>query len=178
MSQGGMNGPLHRPTLTGLIEEHSEFLYRFAYRLSGSGADAEDLVQQAFLAAHAKIDQLRDPAKSRPWLVAVVRNAYRKSIRRERPLSFSTVGASPEPVTETDLDQFLTAESVQEALGELPEEFRSTLILFYFDDLSYTAIAELLDVPIGTLMSRLSRGKAHLRQKLLPDFAHSQAPEG
>ena len=178
MSQGGMNGPLHRPTLTGLIEEHSEFLYRFAYRLTGSGADAEDLVQQAFLAAHAKFEQLRDPAKARAWLVAVVRNAYRKSIRRERPLSFSTIGTNPEPVTESELEQLLSAESVQEALNELPEEFRSTLVLFYFDDLSYKDIAELLDVPIGTVMSRLSRGKAHLRQKLLPDFAHSQAREG
>jgi RNA polymerase sigma-70 factor (ECF subfamily) len=173
-----MNGLQPRQPLTPLIEEHSEFLYRFAYRLSGSTADAEDLVQQAFLAAHAKLDQLREPLKARAWLVAVVRNAYRKSIRRDRPLTFSAIGTNPEPVTESDLEQLLSAESVQAALNELPEEFRSTLILFYFDDLSYKDIAELLDVPIGTVMSRLSRGKAHLRQKLLPDFAHTRSREG
>jgi RNA polymerase sigma-70 factor, ECF subfamily len=173
-----MNGPMHRQPLTALIEEHSEFLYRFAYRLSGSAADAEDLVQQAFLSAHTKFSQLREPSKARAWLVAVVRNAYRKSIRRERPLTFSTMNTSPEPVTESDLEQLLSAESVQEALNELPEEFRAPLILFYFDDFSYKDIAELLDIPIGTVMSRLSRGKAYLRQKLLPDFAHSQAQDG
>jgi len=172
-----MNGPTQRQPLSALIEEHSEFLYRFAYRLSGSAADAEDLVQQAFLSAHAKIGQLREPGSARAWLVAVVRNAYRKSIRRERPLTFSAIRANPEPVTESDLEQLLSAASVQEALNELPEEFRATIILFYFDDLSYKDIAQLLDVPIGTVMSRLSRGKAHLRQKLLPDFAHAQSRE-
>lgn len=170
-----MNGPTRSHLLAPLIEEHSEFLYRFAYRLSGSAADAEDLVQQAFLAAHTSLDQLREAGKARAWLVAVVRNAYRKSIRRERPLSFSAIRSNPEPVAESELEQLLNAASVQEALAELPEEFRSTLILYYFDDQSYKEIAELLDVPIGTVMSRLSRGKAHLRQRLLPDFAHSPA---
>lgn len=172
-----MNGLQPREPLTPLIEEHSEFLYRFAYRLSGSAADAEDLVQQAFLAAHAKLDQLREPTKVRAWLIAVVRNAYRKSIRRDRPVTFSAIGTNPEPVGESDLEQLVSADSVQTALGELPEEFRSTLILYYFDDLSYKEIADLLDVPIGTVMSRLSRGKTHLRQKLLPDFAHVQSRE-
>jgi RNA polymerase sigma-70 factor (ECF subfamily) len=175
--QGGMNGPTPRPPLTALIEEHSEFLYRFAYRLSGSAADAEDLVQQAFLAAHTKIDQLREPEKSRAWLVAIVRNALRKSHRRERPIPVCDAGDGIEPVTESDLEQLLNAECVQAALNELPEEFRSTLVLFYFDDLSYKDIAELLDVPIGTVMSRLSRGKAYLRQRLLPDFAGSRTSE-
>lgn len=172
-----MNGPTRSQLLAPLIEEHSEFLYRFAYRLSGSSADAEDLVQQAFMSAHTSLDQLREPDKARAWLVAVVRNAYRKSIRRERPLSFSAIRSNPEPVAEPDLEQLLNAASVQEALAELPEEFRSTLILYYFDDQSYKEIAELLDIPIGTVMSRLSRGKAHLRQRLLPDFAPATADQ-
>jgi RNA polymerase sigma-70 factor (ECF subfamily) len=163
--------------LTALIEEHAEFLYRFAYRLSGSASDAEDLVQQAFLTAHAKYDQLRDAEKTRAWRVGVVGHAYRKSWRLERPMPFSAVRTTPEPVTESDLEQLLSADSVQEALNEVPEEFRTTLILFYFDDRSYKDIAELLDVPIGTVMSRLSRGKAYLRRRLLPDFANTPAPE-
>lgn len=175
VSQGGMNSPNPRQPLSALIEEHAEFLYRFAYRLSGSGADAEDLVQQAFLAAHTKLDQLRDPAKIRAWLVTVLRNAYRKQNRRERPTPISRLDSPPEPVTESDLEQLLNVDSVQAALNDLPEEFRSALILFYFDELSYKEIAELLDVPIGTVMSRLSRGKSHLRARLLPDFAASRA---
>ena len=172
-----MTGPEFRQPLNALIEEHSEFLYRFAYRLSGSAADAEDLVQQAFLTAHAKLDQLREAEKARAWLVAVVRNAYRKSCRRDRPIPFSTMLSDPEPVTESELEQLLSADSVQDALNELPEEFRSVLILYYFDDHSYKDIAELLDIPIGTVMSRLSRGKAQLRQRLLPDFADTAAPQ-
>lgn len=172
-----MNGPQSRQPLTALIEEHSEFLYRFAYRLTGSAADAEDLVQQVFLAAHAKFDQLREPDKARAWLVAILRNALRKNHRRERPLPVTDAGGAIEPVAESELEQLLNADSVQAALSELPEEFRATLVLFYFDELSYKEIAELLDVPIGTVMSRLSRGKAHLRQRLLPDFAGSRAAE-
>ena len=171
-----MTGSQSRQPLNQWIEEHSEFLYRFAYRLSGSAADAEDLVQQAFLTAHAKLDQLREAEKARAWLVAVVRNAHRKTCRRERPVPFSTVRCNPEPVTESDLEQLLNADSVQDALNELPEEFRAALVLYYFNDLSYKDIAELLDTPIGTVMSRLSRGKAQLRQRLLPDFANS-SPE-
>lgn len=172
-----MNGPESRQPLTALIEEHAEFLYRFAYRLSGSAADAEDLVQQVFLAAHAKYDQLRAPEKARAWLVAILRNALRKNHRRERPIPVTDTGGGMEPVTESELEQLLNAESVQVALSDLPEEFRSTLVLFYFDDLSYKEIAELLDVPIGTVMSRLSRGKAYLRERLLPDFAGSRAAD-
>lgn len=172
-----MHSPIPSQPLSVLIEEHSEFLYRFAYRLSGSAVDAEDLVQQAFLAAHTKLGQLRDAGKTRAWLAAVLRNAHRKQRRRERPLPMSALHTAPEPVTEAELEQLVNADSVQEALLELPEEFRSVLILFYFDDLSYKEIAELLEVPIGTVMSRLSRGKAQLRSRLLPDFAASRASE-
>lgn len=164
--------------LTDLVEEHAEFLYRFAYRLSGSRADAEDLVQQAFLAAHGKLDQLREVTKVRAWLVAIVRNAFRKNCRRERPFAFTTFPSEPEPVSEADLEHLVNQESVQAALSELPEEFRAAIVLYYFDDLSYKEIADVLDVPIGTVMSRLSRGKAHLRRRLLPDFAAARAVDG
>jgi RNA polymerase sigma-70 factor (ECF subfamily) len=160
--------------VTRLVDEHYEFLYRFAVRLTGSGADAEDLVQQAFLTAHAKLDQLREPDKARAWLIVVVRNAFRKSLRRDRPLPLSTVSDPPEPSQNGSGDQSIDSESVQAALNELPEEFRTPLILFYFDELSYKQIADLLEVPIGTVMSRLSRGKTHLRSRLR---AHEAAAE-
>jgi RNA polymerase sigma-70 factor (ECF subfamily) len=152
--------------VTRLVDEHYEFLYRFAVRLTGSGADAEDLVQQAFLTAHAKFEQLREPDKARAWLIVVVRNAFRKSLRRDRPLLLSTVSDPPEPSQNGIGDRLIDSESVQAALNELPEEFRTPLILFYFEELSYKQIADLLEVPIGTVMSRLSRGKTHLRSRL------------
>jgi len=155
--------------VTRLVDEHYEFLYRFAVRLTGSGADAEDLVQQAFLTAHAKLEQLRDPDKARAWLIVVVRNAFRKSLRRDRPLLLSTISNPPEPSHNGAWERSIDSESVQAALNELPEEFRTPLILFYFEELSYKQIADLLEVPIGTVMSRLSRGKSHLRTRLRKD---------
>jgi RNA polymerase sigma-70 factor, ECF subfamily len=166
------------PAVSELVEQHYELLYRFAYRLSGSAADAEDLVQQAFLAAHSKLGQLREASKARAWLIAVVRNAYRKSLRKDRPLPFATTGEVPEPCDEgaaaQALEKMTDVESVQAALAELPEEFRAAVILFYFDDFSYREIADILEVPIGTVMSRLSRGKAHLRQRLAPLYLDPQ----
>jgi RNA polymerase sigma-70 factor (ECF subfamily) len=164
--------------VTRLVDEHYELLYRFAYRLSGSAADAEDLVQQAFLTAHRKLDQLREPEKARAWLIAVVRNIYRKSLRRERPLSFSSLDQEPEPGEQRGDDPTIDSESVQAALNALPEEFRTPLILFYFEDFSYKQVAEMLEVPIGTVMSRLSRAKGHLRQRLQPRLDHHQRPKG
>jgi RNA polymerase sigma-70 factor (ECF subfamily) len=105
----------------------------------------------------------------------VVRNAYRKSLRRDRPLPFATVGEVPEPCDEGALEKMIDAESVQAALAELPEEFRAAVILFYFDDFSYKQIADILEVPIGTVMSRLSRGKTYLRQRLAALYLEAPA---
>ena len=160
--------------VTRLVDEHYEFLYRFAVRLTGSGADAEDLVQQAFLTAHTKYEQLREPEKARAWLIVVVRNAFRKSLRRDRPQPLSTMSDFPEPSQNGAGGPAIDSESVQAALNELPEEFRTPLILFYFEEFSYKRIAEVLEVPIGTVMSRLSRGKEHLRARLR---AHERAAE-
>ena len=149
-----------------LVEEHYQLLYRFAYRLSGSAADAEDLAQQAFLTAQAKLDQLRDADKARPWLLTIVRNAFLKKKRRPTATTFESfdhLAAEPDG----SLDGPLDSEELQLLLDEMPEEFRTTLVLFYFQEQSYKEIAEQMDVPIGTVMSRLSRGKAFLRGRLL-----------
>lgn len=151
--------------LTTLIDEHYQFVYRYAYRLSGQTADAEDLTQQTFLAAQRHLDQLREPAAARGWLCAIVRNAYLRNGRR--PLSWvpypeeDVSAAVPELPTE-GID---TAE-LQAALDRLPEEYRTPVILFYFEGSSYKEIAAVMDVPMGTVMSRLSRGKGLLRQLL------------
>jgi RNA polymerase sigma-70 factor (ECF subfamily) len=152
-----------------LVEQHYDLLYRFAYRLSGSAADAEDLTQQAFLTAQAKLEQLREPDKARAWLLTVVRNAFFKQRRRDKGLTVSPLDAVPEPSVEEYATPLDDVDAVQNVLQELPEEFRIPLVLFYFQELSYKQIAELLDVPIGTVMSRLSRGKAHLRKRLAPE---------
>jgi RNA polymerase sigma-70 factor (ECF subfamily) len=151
-----------------LVEQHYESLYRYAYRLSGTQADAEDLTQEAFCKAQAQLGQLRDPDRAQPWLFSILRNAYlhrARSDRAHRQISLEAAGelaADPLP----DLPD-VSSEHLQQALNDLPEGFRTPVILFYFEDMSYRDIAEQMELPIGTVMSRLARAKAHLRDRLI-----------
>src|SRR5579884_3397030 len=155
-------------TVQRLVDEHYVSLYRYAYRLSGSAADAEDLTQEAFCKAQLNLSQLRDPARAKAWLFSILRNAYLHRVRAEAPqrvVSLEDVGEVPEPAAEPLPD--LDPELLERALAELPEAFRTPVILFYFEDFSYRDIAEQMDLPIGTVMSRLARAKAHLRSRLM-----------
>ena len=152
-----------------LVEAHYQPLYRYAYRLSGSAADAEDLTQEAFGKAVERLGQLRDPAKARHWLFRIVRNAYLHAVRdakRARAVPLDSVGDVAAAVGEESPLADVDPDRLQAALNDLDESFRTPLILFYFDDFSYKDIADQMDLPIGTVMSRLARGKAHLRAKL------------
>jgi RNA polymerase sigma-70 factor (ECF subfamily) len=151
-----------------LVEEHYVALYRYAYRLSGSSADAEDLTQEAFCKAQLNLGQLREPSRARPWLFSILRNAYLHRVRTERQqpcVALESVGDLAEPLPESLPD--IDPELLQQALNELPELFRTPIILYYFEDFGYREIAEQMDLPIGTVMSRLARAKAHLRGRLL-----------
>lgn len=154
-----------------LVAEHGPVLYRYAYRLTGLAADAEDLTQQVFLTALAKLDQLREPSAVRAWLFSVLRRAFLRQQRKPRP--------QPAANFEIDVDLLavnvpeelaLDGEELQRAIDELPDEYKLVLVGFYFEDCSYKELAERLELPIGTVMSRLSRAKGYLRAQLLgPD---------
>ena len=150
-----------------LVNAHYSSLYRFAYRLSGSAQDAEDLTQEAFCQAQLKWGQLRDAHCARAWLFTILRNAYLHKVRdrkMENVLPLEEVGdipdRAPEPVPAID------PQRLQQALDDLPEVFRTPIILFYFADFSYREIADQMGVPIGTIMSRLSRARATLQNIL------------
>ena len=153
--------------LVRLVEEHHAGLYRYAYRLSGTVADAEDLTQQVFLVAQQKLDQVRDAECVRGWLFTVLRNNYFRDKRRPTPLTATGLAmdleALPDDISTDDIDR----EQLQNAVNELPDEFKLVVLMYYFEDCPYREIAERLQVPIGTVMSRLSRAKGHLRQRLL-----------
>ena len=164
-----MSLPGSRRRIEALVEQHYESLYRYAYRLSGRAADAEDLTQDAFCQAQLKLNQLRDPGRAKAWLFSILRNAYLHRVRdarREQVLPLEYVGdvadRLPEPLPDIE------PERLQQVLSELPEDFRTPVILFYFEEFSYREIAEQMDLPLGTVMSRLARAKAHLRARLLP----------
>ena len=158
-----------RRGIAALVDEHYQSLYRYAYRLSGTPADAEDLTQEAFYKAQAQLGTLRDPDRAKPWLFSILRNAYlhrARSDRAHKQVSLDAVGDLPDdpPPDVPEVDP----EELQRALNELPEGFRTPVILFYFEDMSYRDIAEQMDLPIGTVMSRLARAKGHLRDRLVP----------
>src|SRR5215207_8269429 len=155
--------------LRELIDAHYQALYRYAYRLSGSAADAEDLTQEAFGKALARLPQLREPDRAKAWLFRILRNLYLHKVRDQkwhRVVPLDQVGDVPgrEAGEAPDFDPA----KLQQALNELDEAFRTPLILFYFEEFSYRDIADQMELPIGTVMSRLARAKAYLRTRLAP----------
>mgnify|MGYP001300132811 CR=1 FL=1 len=161
------------PTLPELVNEYYERLYRFAYRLSGSAADAEDLTQQTFLTAQTSLHQLREPEHAKAWMFTILRNTYLKGRRRRKQAEIVSLETTGEPSETIDEAAQLRLEELQAVLDELPEEYREPLVLFYFQEFSYKEIAELLEVPLGTVMSRLARGKKHLRHRLAAEESDS-----
>jgi RNA polymerase sigma-70 factor, ECF subfamily len=168
-----------RPDVVQLVAEHHQAVYRYAYRLTGSMHDAEDLTQQVFLVAQRKMGQLRDVGNAGPWLFTILRNCFLKDRQRRRPalatdLSWNMELASASPPKE-DIDR----DRLQDALNRLPDPFRLAVVMFYFEECSYREIAERLEVPIGTVMSRLARAKGYLRSILFePDHQERKRPAG
>ncbi len=151
---------------TQLVDANYTSLYRFALSLARNQDDACDLTQQTFFIWATKGQALRDVSKAKSWLFTTL---YREFLRGRRRSSRSTAleelppDESDPPAPEVDLVSSLDAETVVAALQEVDEVFRAPLTLFYLEELPYQDIAAALEVPIGTVMSRLSRGKAQLR---------------
>src|SRR4051794_23653673 len=171
-----MDWPARQAAVRELVGEYYLPLYRYAYRLTGAAADAEDLTQETFCKAQMRMHQLRDPERVKPWLFAILRNAYLRRCRdaaATRAVPLDSVGDVGEPpAAEPEIDP----EELQRALSELPEAYRTPLILCYFESFSYRDIADQMGVPIGTVMSRLSRAKAHLRRRLAPPESETASP--
>ncbi len=157
-----------------LVAEHHAAVYRYAFRLTGSTADAEDLTQQVFLTAYQKGWQVREAQSVRNWLYTVLRNCFLKSVQKRQPVPAVNLKLNldsiPEEVPEA---QEIDSEQLQEALNGLQPHYRLVVAMFYFEGLAYREIAEELKLPIGTVMSRLARAKSHLRAALF-----DLAPEG
>jgi RNA polymerase sigma-70 factor (ECF subfamily) len=162
---------------------HLDALFSLALNLTRNRKDAEDLVQEAFLRAYRFFDSYKPGTQIRAWLFRILRNTFINSYRaakvRPESVDFEKIEAvyeslatqasqaqnpqlSPEDqVMHGDMD-----ETVQAALDELPEEYRSVVMLAFVEDLSYKEIAEALTIPVGTVMSRLHRGRKHLQTAL------------
>ena len=150
------------------MEEYYQPAYRFAFSLSGNHSDACDITQQAFYLAHTRSHQLRDPAKRKQWLFTILHREFLRTRRREiaHPQSALEFCEHELPPIHVDHAATLDSKAVLLALQTLDENFRVPLALFYLDQFSYKEIAAALEIPIGTVMSRLARGKQMLRQRL------------
>ena len=152
-----------------LVDAHYTPLFRFALSLTKNSSDAGDLTQQTFFIWAKQGHALREQGKAKSWLFTTLYREFLRGRRRaERVTALEDLGvveADP-PAPEVDVVTGMDASLVVEALQEVDEVYRAPLTLFYMQDLSYKEIAGLLEVPIGTVMSRLSRGKAQLRAAL------------
>lgn len=158
------------PSFEQIVDAHYQGLHRFALSMCRREATAQDLVQQTFLQWARKGHSLRDPAKVKTWLFTTIYREWLSIARREK--KYEQVEFEPELHGSAQMDDdgghpHVDSAVLQTALGQLDPNYRAPLVLFYLKELSYREIAETLGIPIGTVMSRLSRGKDHLRQILL-----------
>jgi RNA polymerase sigma-70 factor, ECF subfamily len=161
-----------------LVSNYYQPLYRFAYSLARNAEEASDLTQQTFLIWAKKGSSLKDKTKVKSWLFTTLYREFlglrRKSSRfphiNAEAIEHELPSISPNVVSSMD------SKSALDALNEIEETFRAPLVLFYMKDLSYKEIAEILEIPIGTVMSRLSRGKAQLKKILSKTNPRIQRP--
>ncbi|MGF1530603.1 MAG: RNA polymerase sigma factor [Puniceicoccaceae bacterium] len=159
---------MHNSLLHSLIRDHYDPLQRFALSLCGNREDALDLTQNAFLKFARKGHTLRDQSKAKSWLFRTLHCEFIDKYRRNRRFPSQSLDLTPEPKTSWGMPdgRSIDVEAMLDALQELEEHFRAPLSLFYLQHFSYREIAETLDIPIGTVMSRLRRAKDRLRSFL------------
>lgn len=153
-----------------VVNAHYELLYRFALSLARNEADAGDLVQQTFCRWATHGGQLRDKSKAKSWLFTTLHREFLGQRRHEDKFPKVEIAG----VDETELaakavsvENQMDGAGVMAALKTLDETHRAPLALFYLEEHSYRDIAEILEIPIGTVMSRISRGKELLRKIVL-----------
>jgi RNA polymerase sigma-70 factor, ECF subfamily len=152
-----------------LVETHHGPLYRFAMSLTRTESDAADLVQDTFLAWAAKGHQLRDKTKVKAWLFTTLHRRFLETQRRivKFPHVEMEEAAEELPRIEPSLVAHLDGQTIVSLLAKVDSQFQSAVALFYLEDYSYNEIAEILEVPLGTVKSRIARGISQLRDLVL-----------
>lgn len=158
-------------TFDGWVRQHHRLLYGIAYWWTGSRSHAEDLTQEAFFQAYRSRSGLREMEAVKGWLVGILRHCYAQMNRKGHHRFETSLDEMMEEFgemnrLETDRPDLDRALALHQSLECLDERHRLPVVLFYFQDLSYREIAEALELPIGTVMSRLSRAREMLHDRL------------
>ena len=175
-----------RRAFAEVVEPEIEVMLRVARSITGGAADAEDLVQESLIRAFRAIDRF-DGRHPRAWLLTIVRNTNANMHRRRRPIAIDdwelihssrpAFGSVESPGAE---EVYVVEEldgALQDAVDALAPKFRSALVLVDIHDLSYAEAAAVLDVPVGTVMSRLSRARERVRKALGPTFTTTRGEQ-
>ncbi len=172
-----------RSQFEGLIQPLLDSMYRTALRMTKNPADAEDLVQETCLKAYRYFDRFEDGSNVKAWLFKILTNlfinSYRKKVKEPTPVEFDeaedyflysqmlkTGAVSEHHGPEKDLFDRMLGSDVSEAIDALPDDFRIVVVMAFVEGLSYEEISDALDVPMGTVKSRLHRGRKMLQKSL------------
>ena len=157
------------PTWEEVARDHGRFLYSVAYRLSGNDDDAQDLVQEALIRVRRGLERY-EPGSLEGWLARIVTNVFLDEVRRKRRRPTSALPEDPEwvlpPSPAADEVSMGLSDDIQAALAAIPDEFRVPVVLCDVADQSYEQIARSLGIPVGTVRSRIHRGRRMLRSLL------------
>ena len=166
------------PTWDEIVELHSDRVYRLAYRLTGNQHDAEDLTQGVFVRVFRSLDTYT-PGTFEGWLHRITTNLFLDQARRKQKIRFDALSderasrlASNAATPDAAYADRMFDDDIESALATLPPDFRAAVVLCDVEGLTYEEIAEILDAKLGTVRSRIHRGRAMLRRAL----AH-RAPE-
>jgi RNA polymerase sigma-70 factor (ECF subfamily) len=165
MESVAMADEVFRQALTTLLPR----LRRFGMTLTGSRTDAEELVQNTCERVLLRAEQLRDQTRMDAWLFGIMRNIWNSELRKLRIRRHEGVEAAENVVGDDGpavVEGRMTLDAVRRAMASLPQEQRAVLMLVCVDGLSYKSAAEVMDIPVGTVMSRLSRARLELNSRL------------
>lgn len=157
------------------LEQHRAKLYRIAYAWTHSRALADDLVQETLTKALTKSEQLRDPAAAEAWLYSILTNCFRDHFRRTRETEdIEEIDLPVETTPESESSQQQVVTRVRAAIAQLPDSQRQVVTLVDIEGFSYVEVAKTLDIPIGTVMSRLCRARGTLKELLLDNASNRE----
>lgn len=160
-----------------LALSHIDSLYRFAMHMAGNEADAQDLVQDTYLKAYRFFDKFEEGTNCKAWLFRIMKNTFINTMRRDKKhsqmISLSDIqerGMEPSVDGDPEDNVFgdLFGDDVSAAIESMPDVYRDVVLMADVEELSYKEISEIIGCPIGTVMSRLCRGRKWLRKRLHP----------